>query len=39
MAWFMIAGYRIDRFKKGANWAIQEINKILLRYGNSRQSV
>ncbi len=30
------SGYRIDGFKKGANWAIQEINKILLRYGNSR---
>lgn len=30
--------YRIDGFKKGANWAIQEINKILLRHGN-RQSI
>lgn len=28
------SGYRIDGFKKGANWAIQEINKILLRHGS-----
>lgn len=26
--------YRIDGFKKGANWAIQEINRIFLRHGN-----
>lgn len=26
------SNYRIDGFKKGANWAIQEINKILLRH-------
>lgn len=26
------SGYRIDGFKKGANWAIQEINRILLKY-------
>ena len=29
---------RIDGFKKGANWAIQEINRIFLRHGN-KQSV
>ena len=26
--------YRIDGFKKGANWAIQEINRIFLRHDN-----
>ncbi len=32
------SGYRIDGFKKGAKWAIQEINKILLRHDN-KQSI
>lgn len=30
------SGYRIDGFKKGSNWAIQEINKILLRHDNKK---